>query len=54
MLPGQINFMLPEHRIKVLESLLSEIKKDDRTEILTNWESHNIDDNFSLLETSSL
>ena len=53
-LTGQVNAMLPEHRIKVLGSLLGELNNDDRTEVLTNWESHDIDDDFSLSETSSL
>ena len=53
-LTGQVNVMLPEHRIKVLGSLLGELNNDNRTEVLTNWESHDIDDDFSLSETSSL
>ena len=53
-LTGQVNAMLPEHRTKVLGSLLGELDNDDRTEVLTNWESHDVDDAFSLSETSSI
>ena len=53
-LTSQVNAMLLEHRIKVLGSLLGELDDDDRTEVLTNWENHDVDDDFSLSETSSI
>ena len=53
-LTGQVGAMLPKHRIKIVGSILQELDNNDREEILSNWEKHDIDDDFSLSETSSI
>ena len=53
-LTSQVGSMLPKHRIKIVGSILQELDNNDREEILSNWKKHDIDDDFSLSETSSI
>ena len=53
-LTGQVGAMHLKQRIKIVCSILQELDKNDREEILTNWENHDTDDGFSFSETSNI
>ena len=45
---------LGDNRVKVLSTALQNLDESKREEILNNWDDHNINDEYELLETSSM
>ena len=45
---------LGDNRVKVLSTALQNLDESEREEILNNWNDHNINDEYELLETSSM
>ena len=53
-LKAQILTLQPRNQVKVLGSILQDLDDSDRRELLDNWKQHDIEDDYSLSETSSI